>query len=54
MLDHTEWVILDTETDGLEYPIHVLEVAAQRMRGKSKDGQPFRVFLRACFKNANF
>ena len=45
MDDQTEWVILDTETDGLEYPIHVLEVAAQRMRGKLKDGAPFRVFL---------
>jgi DNA polymerase III epsilon subunit-like protein len=45
MEDKTEWVILDTETDGLEYPIHTLEMAAQRMRGRSKVGEPFRVFL---------
>lgn len=45
MKDETEWVILDTETDGLEYPIHAVEVAAQRMRGMEKEGEPFRVFL---------
>jgi DNA polymerase III epsilon subunit-like protein len=43
--DQTEWVILDTETDGLQYPIHVVEVAAQRMRGNQPIGNPFRVFL---------
>jgi DNA polymerase III epsilon subunit-like protein len=45
MPDQTEWVILDTETDGLSYPIHVVELAAQRMRGQEKAGDPFRVFL---------
>lgn len=43
--DQSEWVILDTETDGLEPPIHVLEIAAQRMRGRLKVGDAFRVFL---------
>jgi hypothetical protein len=45
MQDETEWVILDTETDGLDYPIHAVEIAAQRMRGLEKYGDPFRVFL---------
>jgi hypothetical protein len=45
MQDETEWVILDTETDGLDYPIHAIEIAAQRMRGMEKRGDPFRVFL---------
>jgi DNA polymerase-3 subunit epsilon len=43
--DSDQWVILDTETDGLNYPIHALEIAAQRMRGRFKDGEPFRAFL---------
>jgi len=45
MNDETEWVILDTETDGLYSPIHVVEVAAQRMRGLNSDGEPFQVFI---------
>ncbi len=45
MCDDTEWVIIDTETDGLYFPIHVVEVAAQRMRGLAPDGEPFQVFL---------
>jgi DNA polymerase III epsilon subunit-like protein len=45
MEDNTEWVILDTETDGFAYPIHAVEIAAQRMRGTERDGEPFRVFL---------
>ena len=27
------WVIVDTETDGLYEPIHVVELSAQLMRG---------------------
>ena len=27
------WLIVDTETDGVMYPIHAVEIAAQRMRG---------------------
>jgi len=45
MKDQTEWVLLDTETDGLYAPIHVVEIAAQRMVGFEQDGNPFRVFL---------
>ena len=39
------WVIIDTETDGLFEPIHVVEIAAQRMHGWDTDGEPFRVLL---------
>jgi DNA polymerase-3 subunit epsilon len=40
-----EWVILDTETDGLYAPIHVVEVAAQIMQGMSPVGEPFQAFI---------
>jgi DNA polymerase III epsilon subunit-like protein len=36
-----EWIILDTETDGIAPPIHVIEIAAQRMRGWEKVGETF-------------
>jgi hypothetical protein len=36
MSDHTEWVILDTETDGLYHPIHIAEIAAQRIGGQGQ------------------
>ena len=39
------WVIIDTETDGLWAPIHVVEIAAQVMEGWNPVGEPFRVFL---------
>ena len=35
------WILLDTETTGLKAPIHVVELAAQRMRGWEPDGPPF-------------
>ena len=39
------WVIVDTETDGLTAPIHVVEIAAQLMEGWETCGEPFQVFL---------
>ncbi len=42
---NTRWVIVDTETDGLNTPIHVVEIGAQAMIGWEPDGEPFRVFL---------
>ena len=39
------WVIVDTETDGLTAPIHVVEIAAQLMEGWESCGEPFQVFL---------
>jgi DNA polymerase III epsilon subunit-like protein len=40
-----DWIILDTETNGLVPPIHAIEVGAQRMNGWDRDGPPFRVLL---------
>lgn len=39
------WVIVDTETDGLTAPIHVIEIAAQLMEGSQPCGDPFQIFL---------
>ena len=36
---------MDTETDGFIEPVHVVEIAAQRMRGWQRDGEAFRVLL---------
>lgn len=41
----SRWIILDTETDGLTDPIHVVEVAAQLMDGWEPQGVPFRVLI---------
>jgi len=45
MKNNTRWVIVDTETDGLYEPIHVVEIAAQAMEGWDPSGPPFQVFL---------
>ncbi|MGP8019822.1 MAG: exonuclease domain-containing protein [Limisphaerales bacterium] len=39
------WILFDTETTGLAAPIFVVELAAQRMRGWSAEGEPFRKLL---------
>jgi DNA polymerase III epsilon subunit-like protein len=44
-MDDTKWIILDTETDGLRAPIHVVEIAAQLMCGREPCGEPFQIFL---------
>ena len=41
----THWVIVDTETDGLFEPIHVVELSAQLMNGWEAVGTPFRMLL---------
>ncbi|NBV79973.1 MAG: 3'-5' exonuclease [Verrucomicrobia bacterium] len=41
----TEWTLIDTETTGLFAPIHVVEVAAVRMRGWEPTGETFQTFL---------
>lgn len=45
MKSNKRWVIVDTETDGLFEPIHVVEIAAQAMVGWEPSGPPFQVFL---------
>ena len=44
-MKNATWVIIDTETDGLLDPIHVVEIAAQRMDGWDPVGEKFRVLL---------
>ncbi len=39
------WVLFDTETTGLNAPIFVVELAAQRMRGWQPEGEAFRKLL---------
>ena len=39
------WVIVDTETDGLQAPIHIVELCGQLMEGWTAVGQPFRMLL---------
>lgn len=44
-MHESSWVIVDTETTGIRLPIYAVEIAAQRMRGWKRDGEPFRVLL---------
>jgi DNA polymerase III epsilon subunit-like protein len=39
------WVLVDTETTGFVAPVYVVEIGAQKMRGWSPDGPPFRRLL---------
>ena len=41
----TDWLLLDTETTGFARPIFVVDIAAQRMRGWTRIGEPFRCLL---------
>lgn len=43
--DTKHWVLIDTETTGINPPIHVVELAAQRMRGWRPEGPAFRRLL---------
>ena len=42
MNDKVKWILVDTETTGLERPIFAVDLAAQRMCGWERDGEPFR------------
>jgi DNA polymerase III epsilon subunit-like protein len=44
-MNNEEWLVVDTETNGLCPPIYTLEIAAQRMVGWEPAGAPFRVLL---------
>jgi DNA polymerase III epsilon subunit-like protein len=41
----TEWVLIDTETTGLFAPIHVIDLAAVKMRGWRPTGETFQMLL---------
>ena len=45
MKKETRWVVIDTETDGLYEPIHVVELCGQMMEGWQPVGEPFRMLL---------
>lgn len=45
MTDTTHWLLLDTETTGFSAPIFAVDLAAQRMRGWEREGEPFRRLL---------
>jgi DNA polymerase-3 subunit epsilon len=45
MNDQPSWILIDTETTGFAKPIYTVELAAQRMRGWERDGEPFRYLL---------
>ena len=42
---NTRWVVIDTETDGLYEPIHVVELSGQLMEGWERIGEPFQMLL---------
>jgi DNA polymerase III epsilon subunit-like protein len=39
------WTLIDTETDGLYAPIHVIDIAAQKFHGLEPVGEPFQVLI---------
>jgi DNA polymerase-3 subunit epsilon len=45
MNHNTPWILIDTETSGIAQPIFAVELAAQKMRGWERDGEPFRRLL---------
>lgn len=45
MRGNTEWILVDTETTGLDKPIWALEIAAIRFRGWKRVGEPIQIFL---------
>ena len=45
MIESRRWILLDTETTGFSKPIFAVDLAAQKMRGWEKDGEPFRCLL---------
>jgi DNA polymerase-3 subunit epsilon len=42
---NTSWILLDTETTGFARPVFAVDLAAQKMSGWEKDGEPFRRML---------
>lgn len=44
-MKNEEWLVVDTETNGLMPPVYAVEIAAQRMMGWEPFGEPFRILL---------
>lgn len=45
MTDEQTWILLDTETTGFARPVFAVDIAAQKMCGWERDGEPFRRML---------
>jgi DNA polymerase III alpha subunit (gram-positive type) len=43
--NEARWMIIDTETTGLNDPVYPIEIAAQPMHGWEPEGEPFRVLI---------
>ncbi len=44
-MQHTDWLLVKTETTGIAAPVFVVEIAAQKMHGWEPVGGPFRRLL---------
>ena len=44
-MNKAQWILLDTETTGFASPVYVVDLAAQKMRGWEREGEPFRRML---------
>jgi len=44
-MQNEDWLVVDTETNGLIPPVCAVEIAAQRMRGWEPIGESFRILL---------
>ena len=45
MIGKCYWIVLDTETTGFARPMFAVDIAAQKMCGWDRDGEPFRRML---------
>ena len=45
MNSDAQWILIDTETTGFAKPVFAVDLAAQKMRGWERDGEPFRRML---------
>ncbi len=44
-MNNVEWILIDTETNGLKAPIYAFDIGAQLMRGWELKGKPFQMFI---------
>lgn len=44
-MDDDYWILIDTETTGIKAPIHVVDLAAQLMKGWKPEGKPFQKLI---------
>lgn len=44
-MNDADWILIDTETDGLDKPIYAVDIGAQLMRGWERKGKHFQMFI---------